>query len=374
MGGCHGECVDGAWEDWQAWSPCSASCNGGTRFRKRRIAKMATSCGEEPQGNDRETEFCSTVSCEPPVDCELSDWSPWSACSANCSGVKNRSRTIETYGRGDGVWCKGALKEIHPCNPKSDDDCGVVLPVDCVLSDWNEWNECSATCGGGQHVREREIDRHPVGRGKTCDDPLSEIRECSPERCSAGPPAIDCQVGDWQDWGACSKCSGERTRSREITTFAANGGTPCEAFDAGEVGKCPRECGHQAFCIWDSWSNWGACTASCGTGGKRRRSRSLMIAEKNETEELLAVHVTQKYEVLYQRTQDLEASHVQEVALAYVCGCLSLVVVAAVARGRQALRARGGIGRRSASAYGSPSDMLNETELPLVASSEEGAD
>jgi hypothetical protein len=35
--------------------------------------------------------------CGTAVDCELSDWSEWDACSCSCNGIRQRSRHIEQY-------------------------------------------------------------------------------------------------------------------------------------------------------------------------------------------------------------------------------------------------------------------------------------
>merc|ERR1711990_133448 len=102
----------------------------------------ANYCGMQPMGDDKEFEPCNTQACFD-VDCELGDWSMWSACSCSCDGVKRRSRRIVTYGKGEGRWCNGDTKQIHSCN-----FCGLKPepPVDCSFTVWSTWTTCSATC------------------------------------------------------------------------------------------------------------------------------------------------------------------------------------------------------------------------------------
>merc|ERR1712070_410431 len=125
--------------------------------------------GKAVEGHDRSTEFCNEdVACEAPLDCLFSDWQAWSACSTSCNGVKHRSRSIGRYGRGDGKWCLGDLKQAAPCNAGSTADglggvpgCGLPEKVDCKTSHWGEWGTCSSECGGGQHSRYRDVAQNP---------------------------------------------------------------------------------------------------------------------------------------------------------------------------------------------------------------------
>jgi len=292
---------------------------------------MADACGQPPLGKSREESFCNVgVPCAPDVDCLLSSWGEWGECSSSCDGVKQRSRQVKRYGRGGGAWCHGALEETWPCHAGSDApaECGGggEQPVDCHVSDWRDWSSCSAACGGGQHTRSRNILIRPVHEGKRCLEALSEIKECAREPCRGTVP-VDCKLGDWEDWDACGKCSGERRRFRSILDYPENGGASCEPFDAEQAADCPRKCHERTYCTWGSWEEWSACSATCGEGARRKRRRYLSLETNPEGQ--LPSRVTEvmaKYEDLWQRTQTLETHHMQELSFAFVGGCASLAV------------------------------------------------
>jgi len=47
--------------------------------------------------------------------------------------------------------------------------------VDCVLSDWTDWADCSRACGGGTNRRMKNVEVPEKGTGK-CADPFSDHR------------------------------------------------------------------------------------------------------------------------------------------------------------------------------------------------------
>jgi len=53
---------------------------------------------------------------------------------------------------------------------------------DCVWSEWEPWSLCSATCGGGKHVRVREV-VHKVQGLRQCPGVSSMWGECSSDDC-----------------------------------------------------------------------------------------------------------------------------------------------------------------------------------------------
>jgi len=293
------------------------------------MAISANECGQPATGADRETGFCNTgVGCEKAVDCDFGTWSQWSDCSMTCDGVKRRSRRIDRYGVGDGAFCVGSLKETSPCNPSPNEGppqgCGESPAVDCLLESWSEWTMCTATCGGGEHLRTRQIVRLPSGGGKPCDGGLSVAHECNRQPC-VGPKPVDCMLSAWQEWGACSKCGGQRKRFKNVIRYTANGGRDCPQAEVEQVVRCPRTCLHTLYCTWASWSSWGECSSKCGVG-RRGRRREVMATSSEMVEPPRAVHeIMAQYEQLQLQTQAMERNHLQELAFAFTCGCFSLL-------------------------------------------------
>lgn len=58
--------------------------------------------------------------------------------------------------------------------------------VDCKVSHWGSWSACSLSCGIGETERIRKIVKHPKSRGKPCP-PLKEVKWCGSARdCKDG--------------------------------------------------------------------------------------------------------------------------------------------------------------------------------------------
>ena len=56
--------------------------------------------------------------------------------------------------------------------------------VDGGYSDFGDWSECSAECGGGTQTRTRTCTNPaPANGGADCVGDNSETRECNPQRC-----------------------------------------------------------------------------------------------------------------------------------------------------------------------------------------------
>jgi len=109
------------------------------------------------------------------VNCSVSEWSAFSACSSSCGeGIKTRNRTVIIEPEYDGEACP-PLEETVACNVQP-------CPVDCVVSAFSDWSQCSASCGGGTQTRSRSIVVDPLYGGTACPV-LTDSRECNTQAC-----------------------------------------------------------------------------------------------------------------------------------------------------------------------------------------------
>jgi len=104
-------------EDWSRWSRCSVACGGGLRFRFRE--RDPPHCEDPPAEQEpartEESEPCHLGPC--PVDCAVSEWTAWCACSVTCGpGVHSRRRYIVTPSLFGAPACGLPLVETEPCS------------------------------------------------------------------------------------------------------------------------------------------------------------------------------------------------------------------------------------------------------------------
>ena len=114
-------------------------------------------------------------------------------------------------------------------------------PIDCQVGPFGPWSACSRPCDGGERSRSRPIVVPAMDGGAACP-PLMEVAPCNLQGCP-----VDCEVGPWSDWSSCSKScgGGEQTRRREVITPAANGGAACTTLAETRVcnPQAPNPCG-----------------------------------------------------------------------------------------------------------------------------------
>ena len=186
-------CIDGQWDDWQGWEPCSKTCEGGVAWCSRVILAEVKQCGKPVSGASRVHASCNDgVRCEPDVDCAFSSWSAWGDCSKSCDGIMRRSRGIAVQPRGRGLACTGDLRQTAPCLPTEGaprpEGCLLEMPTDCTLGQWEAWTACSS-CGGGQRSRSREVLMEARNGGRCPGTMLSETVDILPHTCP------DCRAG-----------------------------------------------------------------------------------------------------------------------------------------------------------------------------------
>lgn len=251
---CPGDCV---METWSTWTTCTSSCGSGSKTRTRAVTTPAEAGGLHCPTDLWTVAGCNSHPC--PIDCQVDAWTAFSACSATCgSGTKTRHRSVLVPAAYDGVACE-SLSGVEACNTHA-------CPVDCVVGQWSLFSECDKECGGGTQTRTRQIVTAALG-GAECPL-LLQSAECNTLVCQ-----IDCVVTAFSGWTQCTKsCQGGiQQRTRTVTTASEHGGAACpnlEETQACEKQPCPEDC-HVS-----GWHPWSECTKECG-GGVRTRFRNI---------------------------------------------------------------------------------------------------
>lgn len=118
-------------------------------------------------------------------NCETEEWSEWSPCSATCGrGVKYKQRRYKT--EESKYTCHKKLTERASCEavqkycphqPRRE----VEDPL-CELGTWSEWSSCSVTCGKGTQTRDRKYKNRFAAKscaaGKVNPPILQQNLEC----------------------------------------------------------------------------------------------------------------------------------------------------------------------------------------------------
>jgi len=211
MGDCPVPCVV---SEWDAWSPCPVTCSDPSvsyyQTHQRVIILNGTDGCDLPL-SETSSSPCGSVPC--PVNCELSNWGPWSPCSGCGLQQQSRSRNITTAPLNGGRICQ-VTNQYQLCD-------GIDGPciVPCTFSPWSDWGPCSKSCGEGSHSRNRYLLEYSSNED-SCPT-LTNQEPCFDAPCCP----VDCKF-TYSAWGPCSP-QGYRRRTVTITQNVACGGAPC---------------------------------------------------------------------------------------------------------------------------------------------------
>ena len=148
---------------------------------------------------------------------------------------------------------------------------GLSCTPDCV----GAWGACSTTCGPGEFTYKIATAAGPGG--KACKDADGTVRNDGDKKPCANPDCGQNCEGTWSGFGGCSSVCGYGTKTRKFTATkqARNGGTACETTygmnahwpESYETTACTDlpVCTSGQACQ-GSWSDWGACSATCDGG------------------------------------------------------------------------------------------------------------
>lgn len=265
----------GSWGEWEPWQPCSVTCEGGTRIRRRQCVKNPDQ--EMCPGNEVEHDN----SCNEYIPCP-EFWSfvcfkKYRSRKKTCSGVVRMPLFIPPKSLNPEMCC-GGLGAGFSANGREELGKNQFMCVSCkdwkqingsmtttatpttteAPATWGLWGECSTSCGAGW--------RHRFRACANCEaTPLGNM-ESKPCIINYYCP-IDGNWGDWATWEACSsKCGGGMRQRRRTCDFPSPkfGGKECTGSDVDDESCNEEPCAVDGH--WGQWTRFGYCSSSCGLG------------------------------------------------------------------------------------------------------------
>jgi len=152
------------------------TCGGWQVIKRKIVVDPPDECGLRCPDLSR-TMKCNQKKC--PVDCDMSEWSGWSKCTADCEGgVRSKTRSLIVKPKNGGIACNTA-EETEACNTMSCDR-------DCTLGRWTDWEPCSVACGTGFQNKMKHVLIPTRGFGKCPKEDGPERfaqQECNTQPC-----------------------------------------------------------------------------------------------------------------------------------------------------------------------------------------------
>ncbi|KAK6491401.1 thrombospondin type-1 domain-containing protein 7A-like [Huso huso] len=296
---CPEDCV---LSDWAPWSRCPLSCSGNSTH-----ARSAYPIRQPGEGRDCPS-FTETEACSLNKNCyhytyNVTDWSTCQLSEKAVCGNGIKTRMLDCV-RSDGKsvdlkYCKELGLEK---NWQMNMSCVVECPVNCQLSDWAAWSECSESCGLlGKMWRKRTVIQPSQGDGRPCPSQMEQWKPC---------PVKPCYRWQYSRWSECkvddAQC-GEGVRFRNISCFVFDGSKEdhgstvdeerCEKVEPSVDGDrdiileeiCAVPC--PGDCYLTDWTEWSPCQLSCVNGevldfgAVQVRSRAVIAQEQDNQQQ-----------------------------------------------------------------------------------------
>ncbi|XP_054033191.1 thrombospondin type-1 domain-containing protein 7B [Dryobates pubescens] len=290
---CPSEC---AVSDWGQWSKCPQVCDP-TVMQTRTRQVLRSSVNTKP---------CPEVSQMKP--CILNqncfqyqyNLTGWSGCQlgANATCGHGERQRLLSCRRSDGAIVSTQLcQQLRLEKPvQLSSRCVVGCTVDCRLSAWSAWSQCSHTCGaGGQMVRGRSVVLQAAGEGRPCPEQLTQHRSCPVKPCYSW------QLGPWSPCRVQGGQCGDGLQVRNLTCVVHDASVsatskPVENALCGElplkdsVLQLPCSVPCPGDCHLTEWSEWSSCELTCINGrsfettGRQSRSRAFIVQSPENQE------------------------------------------------------------------------------------------
>ncbi|KAH0627733.1 hypothetical protein JD844_003874 [Phrynosoma platyrhinos] len=193
------------------------------------------------------------------VDCILSPWNTWSECSRSCGlGVTFRRRDLLRNALPGGE-CDRNEFDSRSCFLRA-------CPVNGGWASWGEWSDCDAECRGGVRSRTRACaDPPPKNGGQPCPGDAVQMETCNQQPCGDArgcrcPPGLFLQDGGCVNISQCH-CLFDHEQHRPGEMFLRNNCSQCVCLDGVvtcDSVACPVNCG---------WSAWSPSNPAAANGG-----------------------------------------------------------------------------------------------------------
>eukprot|EP00928_Gymnodinium_smaydae_P010177 TRINITY_DN13817_c0_g1_i2.p1 TRINITY_DN13817_c0_g1~~TRINITY_DN13817_c0_g1_i2.p1 ORF type:complete len:857 (+),score=141.13 TRINITY_DN13817_c0_g1_i2:324-2894(+) len=246
--------------EFSKWSDWSEPTCTQLCERYRVVSESASCGGLQAEGPLVETKKC-LHDCTYPVDCQLSDWQEWTTCPSPAA-QRSRVRTVLRMPANSGKPCEGSLKETAACSAEAP------KPVNCDFGEWSGWSECSVSCGQGFKKRNRDIANAASLGGNGCEDTLEEVHECYQMSDECRVKDVDCEISEWDEWSSCD--GSQQYTKRRVLVEASGNGKPCN-----HSLRLLKPCHLVVDCSVSDWSDWSSCDKEC-SGGQQQRQRQVI--------------------------------------------------------------------------------------------------
>ncbi|XP_047129253.1 uncharacterized protein LOC105847406 isoform X1 [Hydra vulgaris] len=186
------------------------------------------------------------------------EWENWSSCNKPCSNqMRYRTRLCYTNARSEYTGlCEGDATELERCSSSC---------TYGVLTNWEEWNECSTLSKNVYQIRKRFC-FDPLTNFETtgCTEPLVEKRLCIKTLSFE-----ETSWNNWSSWSTCDKECGLGIKTRERVCVRSVLKTKKRTCNENEVQVQENTC-FNALCPtmtqWTEWYSISNCSATCGKG------------------------------------------------------------------------------------------------------------
>ncbi|XP_076880732.1 thrombospondin type-1 domain-containing protein 7B [Brachyhypopomus gauderio] len=285
--------------EWSQWSECPVGCNEREmRWRNKTVLRTPGEGHTCPELN--QTQSCASTTCLS-HSYAFSDWSSCQLSDHALCGQGTKTRLLNCI-RSDGKLVElSRCKEWGPSRGRLSAPCEVSCPVDCLLTDWSPWSECSHTCGvQSKMTHSRMVLQQAAEGGRPCPSQLSQARAC-PIR-----PCFSWALGEWSSCIVEGAHCGEGVRERNLSCvvhWGSASGLPLpkavhedqctasglsKAMEAELWQPCSIPC--PGDCHLTEWSPWSTCQLLCLDGrgfetqGHQARSRAVAIQVPENTD------------------------------------------------------------------------------------------